>query len=91
MIERWQASAKNIVYHHRRIFDKTTPFSPKWLERHNCDMVDDAAREYIHSTRRIIEKRGAEFQAIRDPHLENNSETPLGWIVELLLDSPPDA
>lgn len=54
-------------------------------------MVDDAAREYIHSTRRIIEKRGAEFQAIRDPHLENNSETPLGWIVELLLDSPPDA
>jgi ribosomal protein L13 len=59
MIEEWEYSARNIIYHFRAIVKGMVPFSQKWTEEmKQLADVDDEAMEYIKKTSEMIRESG---------------------------------
>jgi hypothetical protein len=58
MISEWRASAKNLLYHFRRVLKGMVPFSPSWdpTKQENVEL-DKESLTYIQTMSEILGKR----------------------------------
>ncbi|KAI0385426.1 hypothetical protein F5Y04DRAFT_185324 [Hypomontagnella monticulosa] len=63
MIEEWQASAKNLIYHFRVVIRGTVPFSQEWTpEMQEKAGIDDESVRFIRRIGALVAARRRNFQ-----------------------------
>ncbi|KAF3020918.1 hypothetical protein E8E14_002226 [Neopestalotiopsis sp. 37M] len=88
MIEEWQQSAKNLIYHFRVVIKGTLPFAQTWTE----DMqekagIDNKSMDYIKRISSMAANRREELLKLCTINAVEQDPKPLMWIASLFLNS----
>lgn len=75
MMEQWQASAKNLIYHYRCRMGAMRPFSMEWTKEMIQEAkLDSEALRYIGDMSRIVENYGEVIQTYPKPAVQITNE-----------------
>ena len=88
MLDKWEASAFNLIGHFRCIMNGEMPFSQRWddnVDNPRLTGLDSHALTYIRNIKREMENREEELLALRAAQKKRRLEEPLTIICELFL------
>ncbi|KAK0660880.1 hypothetical protein QBC41DRAFT_341010 [Cercophora samala] len=88
MIEDWQRSAKNLIYHFRVVSRGNVPFSKTWTpDLQETAGIDDESLTYIRKVSTLVMNRRDEISNLCTSESADEAPQPLRWIGGLFLDS----
>ncbi|KAL6399310.1 hypothetical protein AUP68_17856 [Ilyonectria robusta] len=87
MIEEWQCSAKNLMYHFRVVIRGMIPFSNDWTpEMQEKSGLDHVSIAYIRKVSALVAERKNEIADCCNSDDGGENPQPLLWIGNLFLD-----
>ncbi|KAK4223412.1 hypothetical protein QBC38DRAFT_459354 [Podospora fimiseda] len=87
MLEEWQRSAKNLIYHFRVVSKGMVPFSQTWTQDlQETAGIDDESLAYIRKISTLVASRRDELSSLCCSDSVDESPQPLMWIGRLFLD-----